>query len=70
MSKSLRSCNQGKIVAEHQGAEDDDEWLVMFPDGEVRYVITRKRVEALAKQWFKSHLADADIGIGKIEWRR
>lgn len=57
---------QGLIVAE----VDDDGFLVMFPDGEVKHFSHRGKVESAARKWLSDHLGDQRaIGIGRIEWR-
>jgi hypothetical protein len=57
---------QGLVVAE----ADEDGWLVMFPDGEVRHFNHVGKVEDAAKAYFKRTLGDIRaIGVGRIEWR-
>jgi hypothetical protein len=66
----MKSLKQGKVVVEP--ANDDDELLVMFPDGAVELVDSSERAYQLAQQWFRRHLPRRGLllGLGEIEWRR
>jgi hypothetical protein len=58
--------NQGKVIAENQGT---DEWLVMFPNGDVESFGRKSDVEAAARRYFKKRVRKGTIGVGRIEWR-
>lgn len=50
------------VIAE----QDEDGFLVMFPDGTIRHFSHRGKVEDAASAWFHDHRAG---GYGMIEWR-
>jgi len=59
--------DQGKIIAQAEG----NGWLMMTPDGNVKYIRSRKGADIFCKKWFEKNLDQSgkEIGIGKIEWR-
>lgn len=61
----VKYVQQGIVVVE----PDEDGFLVMFPDGDVRHFSHRGKVEQAARDWFKKALGDRGVGIGRIEWR-
>jgi hypothetical protein len=74
----MRPQAQGKIVAEshatwtmtkHGKVRIGEEWFVMFPDGSVQILTSKKAVTKAAKEWFKKTVKPGCVGIGKIEWR-
>ena len=77
VAKKLQPQDQGKVVAESHGTwqmlknekvQVGEEWFVMFPDGSVQVLMTKKAVEKAAKDWFKKTVKPGCVGVGKIEW--
>jgi hypothetical protein len=74
----LQPQDQGKIIADysavwkitkHGKVQVGEEWYVMFPDGSVTILKTKKAVEKAAREYFKKTVKDGQVGIGRIEWR-
>jgi hypothetical protein len=57
---------QGKCICERH----DGGWLVMTPDGAVRWVAAKATAERHCKSWFWIHNDTTKIGWGTIEWRK
>lgn len=56
---------QGKVIVEPNG----DEFLIMFPDGEVVAALDKPDAWRKIRKWFKLD-ADADaFNVGTVEWR-
>ena len=65
IKKTMVIKKQGKCICEI----DDEDYLVMTPDGQVEGVSSKKKAERICKKWFKDNIDESEIGIGKIEWR-
>ncbi len=57
---------QGKAIVERG---EDDDLLVMMPDGTVVVAKDPKQAERKIKAWFKTEMNVDAINVGTIEWR-
>jgi len=65
MRPKIRIQSQGKIIMDADGPG----WLMMTPNGELTFHLSRAAAEKAAKSWFHKHLDPSKIGAGVIEWR-
>ena len=71
---NIHRVTQGKAVVEEQS---DGAFMVMTPDGEVRWAVTKKDAERRVAAWFRRDLerivkttrTEGLVGVGTIEWR-
>jgi len=58
--------NQGKIIAE----QDDDGFLILFPNGIIEAAPSRKTAERKIKSWCSANAATGNnISFAVVEWR-
>ena len=71
---NVTKVRQGKIVIEEQAGGG---FLMMTPDGDIVFAVTKKDAERRINAWYKKDLerlvkttrTEGLIGIGVIEWR-
>ena len=57
---------RGKIIVERDG---EDGFLLMFPNGDVKWACAKDAAETTAKRWFRKFVGLEEMGVGLIEWR-